>query len=238
MTVLGTPRAPSTTRDERVRTARTTGLFYLALGLTGMFGFLMIRPALFTPGAPAETLTHLVQHEQLARIGIALEIGIVLAQTLTALWFYRLFRPVDDFAAAATAALGFVNAIAVLVSSAMLATALEVALHPAASGGVYPQLMYIVSTNLWNSANLFFGLWLIPMGWCVLRSGWMPRALGWILIVGGVGYVFMPFVVTLAPGAGPIVGLLPLIATVGEFWMIGYLLIRGVNARAGDDGGV
>lgn len=235
MPIVGSPRAASTTRDERVRTARMTGLFYLALALTGMFGFLVIRPALFTPGAPAETMAHLVQHEQLARIGIALEIGIVLTQTLTALWFYRLFRPVDDFAAGAIAALGFVNAIAVLVSSAMLATALEVALHPAPNGALLTQLMYIISTNLWNSGNLFFGLWLIPMGWCVLRSQWMPRTLGWILIVGAVGYVLLPFVVTLAPNAGPIVGLLPLLATVGEFWMVGYLLVRGVNARAGDE---
>ncbi len=49
---------------------------------------------------------------------------------------------------------------------------------------------------------------------------------------GGVGYVLAPFVAQLAPGAGPAVGLLPLLATVGEFWMIGYLLARGVNARA------
>jgi hypothetical protein len=66
----------------------------------------------------------------------------------------------------------------------------------------------------------------------------MPAMLGRILIAGGVGYVLLPFVATLAPNVGPMVGVLPLLATVGEFWMIGYLLIRGVNARAGDDGGV
>jgi hypothetical protein len=238
MSVLGIARAPSTTHKQRIRTARTTGLFYLALAVTGMFGFLLIRPALFAPGAPAETVAHLLEHERLARLGIALEMGIVLTQTLTALWFYRLFRPVDDFAAGAIAALGFVNAIAVLVSSAMLATALHVALHPIGTGGGDAQLMYLASGNLWSSGNLFFGLWLMPMGWCVLQSQWMPRALGWILMVGGVGYVLLPFVVTLAPNAGTMVVVLPLLATVGEFWMIGYLLVRGVNARAADDGGL
>jgi hypothetical protein len=60
----------------------------------------------------------------------------------------------------------------------------------------------------------------------------MPRALGWILIVGGVGYTLNPFVGYLAPGAGLASAALVVLATVGEFWMIGYLLVRGV-ARQG-----
>ncbi len=226
---------PRTTHDQRVRTARTTGLFYLALAITGMLGFLLVRPALFAPGAPAETLAHLVEHEWLARTGIALEMGIVVTQALAALWFYRLFRPVDDFAAGAIAVFGLVNAITVLVSSAMLATALQVALHPVGTGGGDAQLLYLVSSNLWSSGNLFFGLWLIPMGWCVRRSRWMPPALGWILIAGGAGYVLLPFIAQLAPDAGPAIALLPMLATVGEFWMIGYLLVRGVSRHAAED---
>jgi hypothetical protein len=218
--------------SHRVRTARTTGLFYLALAITGGIGFLVVRPALFAPGAPAETLARLVEHESLARVGIALELGTVLAQALAALWFYRLFRPVDDFAAGAIAVFGLFNAIAVLASSAMLATALQVALDPVGTGGGDAQLLYLISSNFWQSGNLFFGLWLIPMGWCVLRSRWMPAALGWILIVGGAGYVPIPFVAQLAPNAGAVVVLLPLAATVGELWMIGYLLALGVRRGA------
>lgn len=214
----------------RVRTARLTGLFYLALGITGMGGFLLVRPALFVPDDAAATLARLLAQEPLARLGVALEMGIVLTQTLAALWFHRLFREVDAFAAAAIAAFGFVNAIAVLVSAAMLATALQVALAPTGTGPGEVQLLYLISTNLWHAGNLFFGLWLIPMGWCVLRSRWMPAALGWILVVGGFGYVLMPFVAQLVPTAGLLVALLPVVATVGEFWMIGYLLTRGVRS--------
>ena len=108
----------------------------------------------------------------------------MLTQALAALWFFRLFRPVDAFAAGAIAAFGLVNAVAILVSAACLATALQVALEPVGDAG-NAQLLYLVSDNLWIVGGLFFGLWLIPMGWCVLRSGWMPRALGWILVLGG-----------------------------------------------------
>jgi hypothetical protein len=215
-----------------VSTARTTGLLYLGLAITGVVGFLLIRPRLFDPDDPAATLTNLVENEQLARVGIALEIGIALTQALAALWFYRLFCSVDAFAAGTIAVFGVVNAVVILSSAAVVATALEVSLDPVDDGASNAQLMYIVSDNLWEVGALFFGLWLIPMGWCVLRSRWMPRLLGWVLIVGGAGYLLSAFVAYLAPDAGIAADVLAFPATVGEFWMIGYLLVRGVNRRA------
>nr|BFE75661.1 hypothetical protein GCM10020092_089620 [Actinoplanes digitatis] len=158
----------------------------------------------------------------------------MLTQALAAVWFFRLFRTVDSVAAGGIAAFGLVNAVVVLTSAALLATATEVALQPVGDAAANVQLLYLVSGNLWTVGGLFFGLWLMPMGWCVLRSGWMPRALGWILIGGGASYVLSPFVGYLIPQAGAAVDLLALPASVGEFWMIGYLLLRGVRAGAPD----
>jgi len=218
-----------------VRTARATGAFYLGLAVTGGLGFLLIRGQLYVPDQPDATLAHLVDHEALARLGIAAEMGVVLTQTLAAVWFYRLFRSIDTFAAGCLAAFGLVNAVAILGSAALLGTALEVALDstlvPAGDAAGTVQLMYLVSGQLWEVGALFFGLWLVPMGWLVLRSGWMPRPLGWILVGGGVGYVCSAFVGQLAPDAEVVTGALTLPATVGELWMVGYLLARGVNPR-------
>jgi len=212
--------------------ARTTGLFYLGLAVAGLFGFLLIRPRLFVADDAAATLARLVEHEGLARAGIALELLIVLTQALAAVWFYRLFREVDAVAAGSIAAFGLVNAVAILGSAALLATAAEVALHPVGDAAASVQVLYLVSGHLWTAGALFFGLWLIPMGWCVLRSGRMPRPLGWVLIGGGVGYVLSPFVAYLVPGAGVLADVLAVPASVGEFWIIGYLLVRGVGARS------
>jgi hypothetical protein len=79
---------------------------------------------------------------------------------------------------------------------------------------------------------LFFGLWLIPMGWCVLRSGWLPRGLGLVLIAGGAGYVLSAFAGYLVPGVPGVVQLLSLPATAGEIWMIGCLLFRSPAPEA------
>ncbi len=224
--------------DPLVRTARTTGLLYLGLALTGLFGFLLIRSQLFVAGSPDETLANLVDQESLARLGVALEMGVVVTQALAAVWFYRLFRSVDGFAAGVLAAFGLVNAVAILVSAASLATALEVAgdsgLAPAGDAAATVQFLYVGSENLWDVGGLFFGLWLVPMGWLVLRSGWMPRPLGWILVAGGFGYVLGAFVGQLAPDAGAVADALAIPASVGELWMVGYLLLFGVRRSAGE----
>nr|MDT0657268.1 DUF4386 domain-containing protein [Micromonospora sp. DSM 115978] len=214
-----------------IRTARTTGLLYLGLAIAGAFGFLLIRSQLFVADDPAATLANLVERESLARAGVAFELLLVVTQSLAAAWFFRLFRSVDSFAAGGIAAFGLVNAIAVMVSAALTATAVELAADPVGDAAANVQMLYLVSENMWGVGSLFFGLWLIPMGWCVLRSGWMPRPLGWILIAGGVGYLLSAFIRYLAPDAQIVAELLVYPATVGEFWIIGYLLIRGVRRQ-------
>jgi hypothetical protein len=221
---MSAPQGPALTR-----TARITGLFYLGVAITGMLGFLIIRTRLFAADDPQATLANLVAHESLARAGVAFECGMVVTQTLTAAWFYRLFRTVDSFAAGGIAAFGLVNAIVGIVSAAMLATAVGVSVDPVGDAAANVQVLYLVSGNLWGVGAMFFGLWLIPMGWCVLRSGWMPGALGWTLIGGGVGYVLSAFIRYLAPDAEVVAEALAYPASIGEFWMVGYLLILGVR---------
>jgi len=65
------------------------------------------------------------------------------------------------------------------------------------------------------------------MGWLALRSG-LPRALGRILIGGGFGYLLSAYTTYLLPDASGLTDALTVPATIGELWMIGYLLIKGV----------
>ena len=90
------------------------------------------------------------------------------------------------------------------------------------------QLSFVVSEQFWAVGGVFFGLWLIPLGVVVLRSRWMPRPLGVLLLAGGAGFVLSALTAQLVPGAGAVVVALTVPATVGEFWVIGHLLLRGV----------
>src|SRR5689334_16969903 len=100
------------------RTARTTGLLYLGLAITGALGFQVVRSQLYVADDPRGTLSNLVENTSLARLGIVLELAIVLTQALVAMWFYRLFRRVDTFAAVLIAVFGTVNAVVILGSAA------------------------------------------------------------------------------------------------------------------------
>jgi hypothetical protein len=216
------------------KTARIAGAWYLGLAITGVFGFLLIRPAIHVPGDPAATAQNLADREALARLGVALELGIVVTQALAAVWFYKLFHSLNSVAAGSLAAFGLVNAIAILGSAAFMATAVGVAndagLAPGGDVAATIQLLYEVSTKLWNVGALFFGLWLIPMGYIAATSGRMPNGLGWTLIVGGAGYILSAFLSNGLEGAPPwLIEGLALPASIGEFWLIGYLLSVGIR---------
>ncbi|MBX2821204.1 MAG: DUF4386 domain-containing protein [Rhodothermaceae bacterium] len=216
------------------KTARITGLWYLGLAITGILGFLLVRPAIYVPSDPAATAQNLVEREALARLGVMLELGIVATQVLAAVWFYKLFRSLNSVAAGSLAAFGFVNAIAVLGSAACMSTAVAVAgdasLAPAGDVAATSQLLYEASLKLWGVGKLFFGLWLIPMGYVAATSGRMPKALGWTLLVGGAGYILSTFLENGLVGAPSwLVQGLTAPATIGEFWMLGYLLAVGIR---------
>lgn len=236
MTFARTGPAPDTGVDDLSRRARTTGLLYLAFFVAGILGSIVVRGQLYAADDPPGTLSNLIEHGSLARFGIVLELGIVLAQALTAVWFYRLFRGVDTVAAGVLTAFGMVNAVAILGSAALIATALDVAEDSslAVSGGAAAtvQLLYVVSGNLWGVAGLFFGLWLLPMGWLVIRSRWLPPALGWMLVAGGVGYVVSTLVSYMFRDADVAAQLLTVPATFGEIWVMGYLIVFGIRTDA------
>lgn len=224
------------TTTDTTRTARATGLAYLGLALAGVLGFLVLRPQLYTDD-PVETLANLTEQPALAHAAILVEMAIVISQALAAIWFYRLLRDVRPVAAFATATFGLMNAAAIMASGTFMIAGTAIAsdagpLSPAdavAAVGTLAQL----SEAAWGMGTVFFGLWLIPMGWAAVTTGRFPVALGWLLIVGGSGYLLSGLVshgIADAPTWLPDGLSLP--ATAAEFWMVGYLLVVGIRPRS------
>jgi Domain of unknown function (DUF4386) len=234
MSVFTTPKPTFVEDDQSARlqrTARLAGLAYLGLLICGLLGNQLIRGEIYVSDTATETAANLVKRNGLARLGIAVDLGIVLTQALVAWMFYALFRHVHAIAAAAIAAFGLLSAAVQLIAVAFSATALNVALDRDVTSADDAQLLYGLQDAAWQVGGLFFGLWLLPMGWLVLQSRYMPRLLGGLLIAGGVGYVLNPFATYLLPDATAAADVLLVPSTIAELWMIGYLLVKGVAPR-------
>ena len=209
--------------NQTLSVGRTTGLLYLGLAVSGMISFLGIKSQIFVEGNPAATASKLLEQESLARVGIAFEILLVLTQALTAMWFYKLFKKLDSFAAMTLAIFGMVNAVAILIATAFWLSALNSALASNTVELTYNLLS--IHNDIWTIATLFFGLWLIPMGY-LSRKALMPKALAGFLIIGGALYLASTFVLVLLPNQDTLANLLSIPGTIGEFWIIGYLIFK------------
>jgi Domain of unknown function (DUF4386) len=217
-------------QKEIVNTARITGVWYLMLAITGMVGFLFLHPRIYAGDDPAKTLSNLTESETLARLRLVFELLIVASQALAAVWFYKLFKDIRHEAAWALAAWGLVNAVAIMISAMAMGGAIEIAtsIQTMTDKVIMIQLLQQFIKHAWGVGSLFFGLWLIPMGYIVISSQRMPLWLGRVLILGGAGYILSTFINYLGVTEAW-VGILTIPAAIGEFWMIAYLLIFGIR---------
>ena len=158
------------------------------------------------------------------------EFLIIVSQALTAVWFYRLFRNINEWAAWSTGIWGTVNAVAIMISAISMGASIEIALSSEMTEDkvILIDLLTHLIANAWSVGGLFFGLWLLPLGYIITSSRRMPLWLGRTLIIGGAGYLISTSANYLGM-SGSWTGALTIPATVGEFWMIGYLLIFGIR---------
>jgi hypothetical protein len=214
-----------------LNTARLTGIWYLILAISGMLGFLIYQPQIYIPNNPEQTLKNLINLETTARIRLILEFVIIISQALSAVWFYKLFKPINEWGAFTLAIWGTMNAAIILVSAIAMSSAIDIANAVTTSMQGKTDMIQLLSqimANAWGIGSLFFGLWLIPMGYIIISSKRMPVWLGRILIIGGMGYIISAFIKYLGINH-PLLDLLVIPATIGEFWIIGYLLIFGIR---------
>lgn len=215
--------------SQMLKTARTAGIWYLLMAISGIIGFAILHPKIYVED-PQNTLILLTEKQHLARLRLITELIIIISQVLTALWFYQLFRKIHHMAAWAVGIWGTLNAVMILLSAQAIASSISIAL----SDQLMEQKLMMIellseqSSHAWQIGGLFFGLWLIPLGLIIIKSKRMPIWLGRTLIIGGVCYVADLFLSYLVIDFF-LQDYLTIPATIGEFWMIGYLLLFGIR---------
>ncbi|WP_374609424.1 DUF4386 domain-containing protein [Thermomonas sp.] len=169
---------------------RVAGALYLVVVLTGMYCLA------YVPGQVGGTLAEASARSAIFRAGIAAFLVMQVAFLLLPFALYRVLGDVDRRAAIAMVALASVSVPIGLVAVTHRMEAL--ALLGRATGSTDAmEAAYALSLQRYGHglriASLFWGLWLLPFGWLVLRSGRLPRVLGLLLVLGGLGYVAQVF---------------------------------------------
>src|SRR6056297_726686 len=221
----------NTEQKNLIKTARITGLWYLMMAITGLLGFMVFHSQICVSGNPEQTLTNLIELESTARIRLLLEFAIVISQALTAVWFYKLFKDDYEWEAWTLGIWGMVNALAIMISGISMASAIGVVnsdISATEDKVILIQVFQSIISNAWGIGGLFFGLWLFPMGYIVIKSKRMPVWLGRVIVLGGIGYLIST-VIRYSGIDFSFNRFLTLPATIVEFWMIGYLLIFGIR---------
>ena len=173
------------------RDGRIAGALYLVVVATGMFCLAWVPSQLGTGVADAAA------HIGLFRAGIAAFMAMQVAFLLLPLALYRVLGDVDRRAATLMVALAAASVPIGLIALSHRMEALSLLDSTAAHATAPVDAAFAASLQRYGHglriASLFWGLWLLPFGWLVLRSARIPRVLGVLLMLGGIGYVVKVF---------------------------------------------
>lgn len=216
--------------------ARRAGLLYLTIAIFGGFAHIYVRERLYVADNAAETSANILDNLTLVRIGVAADLIQSIAFILLALTLHQTLKKYGEWLARTflTLVAIAVPMIALNMTFQMLATIIvdSDAYTNLADSDTIVLLLMDLQFYGYLLAGAFFGLWLVPLGLLMVRSRRFPKALGLMLMVGGVCYLSETFTHLLHPSLGDSIGeILVVPSAIAEIWMIGYLLIKGIREQ-------
>ena len=224
------------------KTARIAGLLYLVLIITGAYSFMYVPSQIIVPGDAATTASKILSHEGLFRKGIIGDVISNITFVFLVMALYRLFKQVNENKAKLMVALVIVQIPALFIMEALNITSLMILKDEILKTFELRQrqdlAMLFQNINEYGvlTLEMFWGLWLIPFGQLVYKSGFIPRIIGILLIIGGVAYMADSFMSLLFPSYRAIYRQLVqqpffFLISIGEITIMLWLLIKGVKSN-------
>lgn len=212
--------------------ARLTGLFFLVTMVLGIVAQLGLEARLVLPADAAATAANLRAQPEALRLAFSIFLVEMLSQVTMIGLFYALLRPAGRLAARVALLYGLAGVTIKTMSRLLFIAPLSIvggAAYLAVFEPAQLEALALLSFKL-NAegaaiALAFFGVETVLQGYLVLRSTFLPRFLGALQIVAGLGW--MTFV---SPTLG--MRLFPLVAGLGlagALLTIGWLLVKGVD---------
>ncbi len=214
--------------------ARITGVFYLVTILTGIFAQGFVSGGLVVDGDAAATAANILAHRGLYELGYAVYLIEMACQIAMTALFYDLLKPAGGSISLLAAFLGFTGCVIKTFSRVFFIVPLFIL------GGTHYLSVFSVEqlqalALLFLKVNdrgaamalVFFGFYALLTGYLIIRSTFLPRILGVVSVLGGLGwltFLYLPLGYRLFPYIA-VLGLL------GAASLLLWLLVFGVNEQ-------
>ena len=222
--------------------ARFAGVLYLVVAIFGGFAHLFVRATVYVPGDATTTAERVLANAGLVRVGVVADLLQATVFLFLGMALYLLLKHVNANAARAMVILVAIATTVICLNMVFQFAALLVATngaYVAAFGAAGASALVLLLLDIQHYgyliAQIFFGLWLVPLGYLAFKSQMFPRALGALLVLGGISYVVDMLALFLVPEFGEAISAFVVIPpAVAELWMVGYLLVKGVRVPRED----
>jgi hypothetical protein len=200
----------------------TAGAGLLLMSLLSGFGYFVAVKGLTMPGNATGTADKIAAHENLFRLGIVSLLLVAALDVVVAWALYRVFTPVSETISRLAAVLRTAYAGIFVIAISRLVGALGMFATNQPPSAVLGRINSF--TNIWDAGLVLFGLHLLVIAYLAYQSGYMPKVLGVLLAVAGLGYLFDSLSAALTHGSSTPVSSFTF---VGEFALALWLVTFG-----------
>ena len=218
-------------------TARRAGILYVVMSALMIFGYMYV-PATFYIGDAAATARKIMEGALMYRVTVLVSLVAQILFIFVVLTLYQLFRDVDRAKARLMVALVCVAVAAEIVNIAnrlapliMLKDPDFLAMFPKPQLDTLATGYIALGNNLGQFLTAFWGLWLFPFGILVIKSGFFPKILGYLLFASGIGYVVTCFAFIVVPAQLHTIRQFLFPLYFGELGIVLWMAIMGAKVR-------
>jgi hypothetical protein len=218
------------------RAGVVAGVALLVMVPLAVFADFVAVKGMITPGDAAATAAEIVAREGTFRLGVLAWLLVVVLDAVVAWALYRVFRPVSPAISMLTAVFRLVYTAVLLVAVGQLLRALDVlTVGSAPAPGTadvseHALLELNAFQHIYDLGLFLFGIHLALLGYLSLRSDFIPKVVGVLLVVAGAGYAFDTVGAVLALDAPRVA----VFTFLGELLLALWLLVAGRRLRAVD----
>ena len=223
--------------DVIARYARLAGVAMLLSLVFGALGEAYLPGKIIVGGDAAATAANITAHPTLFRIAFATYLVEGFSDIILCVVWYVILKPVDRNLALISAFIGVVSMITFAIaqsefwaSSIILQSTGGMTAFTDEQRHALAYLSIRISAMIASLFLCFYGTASAIRGFLIMRSGYLPKVLGVLLMIGGGGFILRSLTYILAPGYGSSLMLVPM--AVAGIPLMAWLLVKGVDRAA------